>query len=275
MTDELDRIRDERDFFQELLTLGSQHEIRPLLEHALDLIVRVTDAKKGYIEISPDDPDKREMWSIAKSCTDGDVVEIRTHISHGIIQEAMAQGRTIETASAVSDRRFRDNPSVRSNQIRAVLCAPVGKPPLGVVYLQGRNKPGPFSVEDKKQAELFAMQLAPLTDRLVSQERRHQETDPTAEIRAIFQCSGHCWAGRATGPGLAYGVMSGAAGHRRVDHRAVGYGQDRAGSCHRAKTACAPRAHLSSSTARPSPTPCSRANSLAPCPAPIPGPPGA
>jgi GAF domain-containing protein len=53
----------------------------------------------------------------------------------------MATGRTILLGSALSDPRFRENRSVQSNSIGAVLCAPVGGPaPLGVLYLQDRDQ---------------------------------------------------------------------------------------------------------------------------------------
>ena len=49
-----------------------------------------------------------------------------------------------------------------------VLCSPSGPaPPLGVIYLQGRTKPGPFTPEDRARAELCAAQIASLADRLL------------------------------------------------------------------------------------------------------------
>jgi len=74
---------------------------------------------------------------------------IRASVSRGIVAQAIGEGRTLETASAQGDPRFKDLASVRRNEIEAVLCAPVGtRPPIGVVYLQGRVRPGPFSAVD-------------------------------------------------------------------------------------------------------------------------------
>jgi hypothetical protein len=47
-----------------------------------------------------------------------------------IIAEAVATG----TASAMTDPRFRDRGSVQQKEIWAVLCAPIGSPPIGAVY---------------------------------------------------------------------------------------------------------------------------------------------
>ena len=195
-SDELKQLRGERDFLRELLDLGSQDDLSPLLEKALDLIVQMTHAKKGYLELHPDgesDDDLQaqdEAWSVARACTEEDLVEIRKRISRGIISKAMADGETVETPSAISDERFRDRKSVRAHKIEAVLCAPVGNPPIGVVYLQGRELPGRFTAEDKEWAEVFARQLTPLADRLLSQKRQQIATDPTRDIRKSFKCPG-------------------------------------------------------------------------------------
>jgi Nif-specific regulatory protein len=69
-----------------------------------------------------------------------------------------------------------------------VLCAPVGTaPPIGVIYLQGRAKPGTFTSIDRERAELFARQLAPLADRLIRRVD-HEPVDHTLEVRRRFQC---------------------------------------------------------------------------------------
>ena len=188
--DEL-RLKTERDFYRRLLELGAQQEIEPLLEEALGLIVDVTGAEQAYLEIRAgsdfDDPRTRS-WT-ARGCDDEEVAAIRTTISQGIVAEAVGTGRTICTASALADPRFRDRGSVKQNEIKAVLCAPIGREsPAGVVYLQGRRSPGPFGGSDIERAELFARQLAPLIDRLLLRDHEASSSDPTAEIRERFEC---------------------------------------------------------------------------------------
>jgi Nif-specific regulatory protein len=85
---------------------------------------------------------------------------------------------------------------VRRNRIEAVLCAPIGSdPPLGVLYLQERDEPGPFAEEDRLWAERFARHIAPFADRLLLRRRRRDEMDPTLPFRkalraeAVIGCS--------------------------------------------------------------------------------------
>jgi len=60
-------------------------------------------------------------------------------------------------------------------------------PPIGVLYLQGRTKPGPFTVADREHTELFARTLAPLADRLVRRPD-HERIDHTRDVRERLRC---------------------------------------------------------------------------------------
>ena len=176
----------EHTFYRRLLELGAQDEIEPLLDEALGLIVEVTGATTAYLELYDEDADQR-FWRGHR--LDGDEVEaIRTSISHGIIARSIAEGRTVETPSAQGDARFADLGSVQRNEIGAVLCAPIGTPPIGVVYLQDRTRPGSFGSRDREHAELFARQLAAIADRLLAKRPRRRLTDHTAEVRTRFPC---------------------------------------------------------------------------------------
>ena len=177
----------ERTFYRRLLELGAQHEIEPLLDEALGLIVEVTAATTAYLEVYDEDTDQR-FWR-GHCCAATDLEAIRASISHGIIARSIAEGRTVETPSAQGDERFADLGSVQRNEIGAVLCAPIGTPPIGVVYLQDRTRPGSFGPRDREHAQLFARQLSTVADRLLAMRPRRHTTDHTAEIRGHFPCA--------------------------------------------------------------------------------------
>ncbi len=52
-TEELSRLRLERDLYRRLLGLGEHDDVPSFLEEALDLVVEVTGARQGYIELCP------------------------------------------------------------------------------------------------------------------------------------------------------------------------------------------------------------------------------
>ncbi|WP_437805125.1 sigma 54-interacting transcriptional regulator [Sorangium sp. So ce1078] len=189
---EIDRIRRERDFYRRLLELGTKEEIAPFLDEALAMIVGIAGAQRGYLEVRDESGgDRPPRFWIARGCTDEDVEVIRATFSRGVIAAAIATGETIVTASALADPRFKERSSVRRNRIEAVLCAPIGlDPPFGVVYLQDRTEPGPFSEDDRHHAEVFARHLSALADRLLIRLRRRNELDPTQPFRKLLRLDG-------------------------------------------------------------------------------------
>jgi DNA-binding NtrC family response regulator len=190
VSDDVARVRIERDLFLRLLELGAKDELRPFLVDALALIVAAVGAKKGYIELSP-------RFSIASGLAADEIEAVRQAISRGIIGEALATGRTISTASAVDDPRFAKSASVQAQRLQAVLCAPIGDPSIGVLYFEGRERPGPFPEEARALAELFARHMYPLADRLLSREESLGDVDHTAPLRAKLAVSGIAGKSRA------------------------------------------------------------------------------
>jgi Nif-specific regulatory protein len=185
------RARRERDLYLRLLELGAQKELEPLLREALGLIVEVAGARQGYLEVHDDEGGEGRRWCIEHGFSADEIERVRAAISQGIIAEALATGQTIVTPSALLDPRFRDRGSVRMGRIEAVLCAPIGDdPPIGVLYLQGREQPGGFSEEDRSNAEIFARHLAPLADRLLARQRHLESTDATRALRETIRLEG-------------------------------------------------------------------------------------
>jgi Nif-specific regulatory protein len=186
------KLQQERDFYRGLLELGTREEIEPFLDAALSLIVTLCGAQRGYLELLEDRRQEGppRFW-MAHGCYDEDVEEIRAAFSQGVIAEALATGKTIITESALRDPRFWTRGSVRRNRTEAVLCAPIGaSPPLGVVYLQDRSQPGPFTEEDRQRVEDFARHLATFADRLLARQRQRDATDPTRIPRAKLRAEG-------------------------------------------------------------------------------------
>jgi len=192
LPDDEERVRRERDLYASLLDLATAPDIETFLAGALELVVGVVGARRGYLEL------RHEGWrigdrtfSIAKSLSDEEVADVRRAVSQGIVAAALATGKTISTSSAELDPRFADRKSVRDARIQAVLCAPIGQAtPIGVVYLEGRSEPGPWQDADRAQAERFARYLAPLAERILARQQARDAADAVAPLRATMQLEG-------------------------------------------------------------------------------------
>lgn len=183
---EVERLHGEVNLYRQLLQLTEQQELQPFLRDALALIVRISRARRGYLELRGDS-DEVLFW-MGHAESEEQVEAFREAISQGVVEQALATGETVITASALRDPRFRERGSVRNNRIEAILCAPIGRDPvIGVVYLQDRPDPGPFSAEDKDRVEMLARHIAPNADRLLLKERAQVGEDPTQEYRNALQ----------------------------------------------------------------------------------------
>lgn len=177
---ELVRLRKERDLCLGLLNLNREQDPEAFLKNALELIVEISGAESGFLEIF-EAPGATQGWSHAVG--DANTEGVRELVSRGIIAEAVASERVVVTPSALLDPRFRDRASVQRSNIDAVLCAPIGRdPPCGVLYLQSGRGAAAFPRDDVAEVELFADQLAPLVHQLLFR-RRGAADDPTAAIR--------------------------------------------------------------------------------------------
>ena len=189
---DLDQIRRERDLYLRLLELGALTEIEPFLGESLALVVELTGAHNGYLELrDPRDADDSAIWFLSHGFSMTETEDVRSRISRGIVAQVLATGRTVDTPSAILDPRFSERGSVRAMRIEAVLCVPIGQdPPLGVLYLQGHERPGPFEKAERRRAEIFCHHLARLADSLILRHRADGEPDPTEALRQSLRLDG-------------------------------------------------------------------------------------
>jgi transcriptional regulator with GAF, ATPase, and Fis domain len=168
-------------FLLECIRLSDAGDARDALERALRLVTGRTDADLGYVEIYEDDEHATPAFCSAVQCSQAAARAISECISRGIISFALAEGRPVRTVSAVDDERFRDQGSVRQNQIGSAICVPIGRlVTVGAIYLQARRG-DVFSSIDLEDAELVASML----DLVLSRVTRPGVVTLTEAVRAF------------------------------------------------------------------------------------------
>lgn len=194
--DELRALRAERDLYARLLELGGHSRADTFLDEALALVTEIAGARCGYVALGARSSEPE--LEMTRGFSQDEIGAIRARLSQGIIAEALRTGRTIATASAMEDPRFAGNASVRAAKIEAVVCAPIGgDEKLGVLYLQGRERPGPFGERERALAELFARHVAPIAQRMLDAVTREKREDHTASWRERLKVEGLAGTSRA------------------------------------------------------------------------------
>lgn len=180
-----EHVRRERELFARLLEILRHGAMEPFLDEALALIVELSGAECGYIQLQASRPDGGEplAWWASERLDAAQVATVRGRLSTGIMADALETQDVVETPFALHDPRFSDLDSVRNNRIEAALCVPIGKRPIaGLVYLQGPPGGGAFTPAARDLALLFAHHLAPAAYRLV-RTRVEADADPTLAWR--------------------------------------------------------------------------------------------
>lgn len=181
------RVEYQRDLYRLLLDLNSPAfgDFSDALSHALQLIVGLSGANQGYIEVRREDG---ELVYTSHSLSQEDVDNIQIGISTGIIAEALSTGESVLTPSALFDPRFNTRESVQRGRIEAVFCAPLaGNRTRGVLYLQGDFQSGAEGV--KFDAEAFARRVSPLLDQLLVDNETPAGRQPMTTLRDKYQLS--------------------------------------------------------------------------------------
>ena len=178
----------ERDLYLSLLRLGKQDDIDGFLTQALGVVVKLTRAARGYIEIGQENAQgEARTWFTSQGCESDHLEIIQRRASRGIVAEAMATGKTIHSTSALLDERFSARESVRAAGLEAVICTPIGiEQPLGVVYLEGQRGAENFRESDRSIVELFGEHLAPLAERILLRQSHKSQAAIPESVAALL-----------------------------------------------------------------------------------------
>ncbi len=135
----------------------AEGQAESIVEQALSHVIEACKAQVAYLELR--DTDGQVVFVRGAGGDEASIEALRATTSSTIAARVLETG-SIERTIAVTDPNFTDLDSVRRNAISAVVCAPIGSPPIGVLYMQRRDVPDPFDEEEQELVELFATVVA-------------------------------------------------------------------------------------------------------------------
>lgn len=168
--------------------INSTLDFDAALDNAMDAIMQVTNAQRGFLMILDDATNKLEVL-VARGI-DGETIETEGY-STTIVNEVVQSREPLLTNNAQFDTRFNAGQSIIMRGLRAILCAPmlVQDRLIGAVYVDTAMKAGTFRPDDMSLLQAVsglaarAIENARLYQVAIEKGRLERELQMASEIQ--------------------------------------------------------------------------------------------
>lgn len=142
-------------------SLGSSLNINEVLTQAMDAVIQLTGAERGFLTLVDPDTgklDTRAARNIGQKSLQREEMEFSRTVIHSVLES----GEGLVTTDAQDDPRFSGQESVVIYALRSIMCAPLRArgEVIGVIYVDNRAQTGIFSDDDLALLNTFAGQAA-------------------------------------------------------------------------------------------------------------------
>jgi len=141
--------------------LTSSLDVQEVLNEAMDTVIALTGAERGYIMLRDDDTGEM-VFSVARNMDRETLDSSGFIVSRTIVEQVIATGEPVVTTNAQDDPRFATQQSVVFYALRSILCVPLVARGVmvGVVYADNRVKDALFGQDELALLMAFADQAA-------------------------------------------------------------------------------------------------------------------
>lgn len=141
--------------------LTSSLDVQEVLNEAMDTVIALTGAERGYIMLR-DDNTGEMVFSVARNMDRETLDSSGFIVSRTIVEQVIATGEPVVTTNAQDDPRFATQQSVVFYALRSILCVPLVARGVmvGVVYADNRVKDALFGQDELALLVAFADQAA-------------------------------------------------------------------------------------------------------------------
>ena len=144
---------------------------REALDVALDTLMRLIGAQRGFIAVRDEDGSLRFVAARAFSSLTLD--DPAAQLSRSILHAALEDAGIVNVEDAGEDRRFAQAKSVKALGLKAVLAVPLldAGVPFGVLYLDNPAEAAAFDDARRQSAQQLAELVAPVVGKEIELER--------------------------------------------------------------------------------------------------------
>lgn len=141
--------------------INSTLDLNEVLSRAMDTVIGLTDAERGYILLRNEETGEME-FTIGRGIGRVSILDGEFTISRSTVDKVIQTGKAEVAANAQEDNRFSAQDSVMSYELRSILCVPLiyRDQVKGVVYADSRIKINVFGEREKELLTTFANQAS-------------------------------------------------------------------------------------------------------------------
>ena len=145
-----------RALLREAALVLSATSARRVLDLAMDAMIRLSGAQRGFILLSR--PDGTEEVAAARNLERGRVPDAASEISRRVVGAVLAGGGPLRLEDALHTAPFSMSESVARLKLLSVLCVPIRSDGrvAGALYLESRKATGVFTEETERLIAEFA-----------------------------------------------------------------------------------------------------------------------
>ncbi len=140
--------------------MAESHSLAPLLSYAIDQVLTLVGAERGYIVLK--NADGSIDMRIRRDDQGSDLTGKADEISSSVLEEVVQTGRSVVLSDAMQDPQFGHAISVMTLRLRSIMCVPLitRNRTIGAIYVENRSIRGRFRESDLAPLQLFANQAA-------------------------------------------------------------------------------------------------------------------
>lgn len=141
--------------------VNSSLEVDEVLRIAMDTVVRMINAERGFLMLRDTDGDEMIIRT-ARNWEQESINSKESATSRTVISRVIESGESILTTDAQEDPRFGAQESIIAHNMRSILCVPlkVKNDLIGVIYADNRIRSGIFTEASRSVLSTFANQVA-------------------------------------------------------------------------------------------------------------------
>lgn len=166
--------------------INSSLEVDAVLARAMDELIELTGAERGFILLMNDETNQLE-FRIARGIDQNTVAS--SEVSRTILNDVLTRGQPILTDNAAQDKRLQQSETIARFALRSVMCVPLIYRNLvnGAIYVDNRFREGVFDERELNLVTAFANQASVAIDNALLFEKVQEMLREITRVKELME----------------------------------------------------------------------------------------